>query len=56
MSVEVCIFLEVDLTVAVTRRVRAYTKFVLGRSSNGRLDWKDAQGRTLKVLQGEGSV
>ena len=29
---------------------------VLGRSSNGRLDWKDAQGRALKVLQGEGSV
>jgi hypothetical protein len=24
---------------------------VLGRSSNGRLDWKDAQGRALKVLQ-----
>ncbi len=24
---------------------------VLGRSSNGRMDWKDAQGRALKVLQ-----
>jgi len=24
---------------------------VLGRSSNGRLDWKDAQGRALKALQ-----
>ena len=24
---------------------------VLGRSSNGRIDWKDAQGRALKVLQ-----
>ncbi|MEZ5705859.1 MAG: DUF4357 domain-containing protein [Burkholderiaceae bacterium] len=24
---------------------------VLGRSSNGRLEWKDAQGRTLKELQ-----
>jgi hypothetical protein len=24
---------------------------VLGRSSNGRTDWKDAQGRSLKVLQ-----
>jgi len=23
----------------------------LGRSSNGRLEWKDAQGRTLKLLQ-----
>ena len=29
---------------------------VLGRSSNGRTDWKDAQGRALKVLQGDGSV
>jgi hypothetical protein len=27
---------------------------VLGRSSNGRTDWKDAQGRALKVLQSEG--
>ena len=26
---------------------------VLGRSSNGRTDWKDEQGRALKVLQGE---
>lgn len=26
---------------------------VLGRNSNGRMDWKDAQGRTLKELQGE---
>ena len=26
---------------------------VLGRSSNGRMDWKDAQGRALKLLQGE---
>jgi hypothetical protein len=26
---------------------------VQGRSSNGRLDWKDAQGRALKVLQEE---
>jgi hypothetical protein len=26
---------------------------VLGRSANGRLEWKDAQGRALKVLQGE---
>ena len=25
---------------------------VLGRSANGRVDWKDAQGRELKVLQG----
>jgi hypothetical protein len=25
---------------------------VLGRSANGRLEWKDAQGRALKVLQG----
>ena len=24
---------------------------VLGRSSNGRMDWKDAQGRALKTLQ-----
>jgi uncharacterized protein DUF4357 len=24
---------------------------VLGRSSNGRTDWKDASGRTLKQLQ-----
>ena len=24
---------------------------VLGRSSNGRLDWKDVQGRSLKELQ-----
>jgi hypothetical protein len=24
---------------------------VLGRSTNGRLEWKDAQGRALKVLQ-----
>lgn len=29
---------------------------VLGRSSNGRTDWRDAQGRALKVLQGDGSV
>jgi hypothetical protein len=27
---------------------------VLGRSANGRLEWKDAQGRSLKALQGEG--
>ena len=26
---------------------------VLGRSANGRLEWKDAQGRALKMLQGE---
>jgi hypothetical protein len=25
---------------------------VLGSSANGRLEWKDAQGRALKVLQG----
>lgn len=24
---------------------------VLGRSANGRIEWKDAQGRTLKELQ-----
>ena len=24
---------------------------LLGRSSNGRMDWKDAQGRALKLLQ-----
>jgi hypothetical protein len=24
---------------------------VLGRSANGRIEWKDAQGRTLKALQ-----
>jgi hypothetical protein len=24
---------------------------VLGRSANGRVEWKDAQGRTLKALQ-----
>jgi len=29
---------------------------VLGRSSNGRTDWKDAQGRSLKSFQGDGSV
>lgn len=27
---------------------------VLGRNANGRLEWKDAQGRALKVLQEEG--
>jgi hypothetical protein len=27
---------------------------VLGRSANGRLEWKDAQGRALKVLQEDG--
>ena len=27
------------------------TDIVLGRSSNGRIEWKDAQGRTLKALQ-----
>jgi hypothetical protein len=27
---------------------------VLGRSANGRVEWKDAQGRALKVLQGDG--
>ena len=27
---------------------------VLGSSANGRLEWKDAQGRALKVLQGGG--
>jgi hypothetical protein len=26
---------------------------VLGRSSNGRTDWKDASGRTLKQIQEE---
>ena len=26
---------------------------VLGRSANGRLEWKDAQGRALKALQEE---
>lgn len=26
---------------------------VLGRSSNGRTDWKDAQGRSLKSLQAD---
>jgi hypothetical protein len=26
---------------------------VLGRNANGRLEWKDAQGRALKVLQGD---
>jgi hypothetical protein len=29
---------------------------VLGRSSNGRLDWKDAQGRALKALQEDGKL
>ena len=29
---------------------------VLGRSANGRLEWKDAQGRTLIVLQAGGSA
>lgn len=29
---------------------------VLGRSSNGRTDWKDAQGRSLKSLQENGSA
>ncbi|MFH1813560.1 MAG: DUF4357 domain-containing protein [Pseudomonadota bacterium] len=30
---------------------------VLGRSANGRVEWKDAQGRTLKALQaGEASA
>jgi hypothetical protein len=29
----------------------AASDLVLGRSSNGRLDWKDAQGRALKSLQ-----
>jgi len=24
---------------------------VLGRSANGRIEWKDAKGRTLKELQ-----
>jgi len=26
---------------------------VLGRNANGRMEWKDAQGRALKVLQAE---
>lgn len=26
---------------------------VLGRNANGRLEWKDAQGRALKVLQAD---
>ena len=26
---------------------------VLGRSANGRIEWKDAQGRTLKELQAQ---
>jgi len=34
----------------------AASDLVLGRSSNGRLDWKDAQGRALKVLQQDGSA
>ena len=29
---------------------------VLGRSSNGRMDWKDAQGRALKALQKDESI
>lgn len=29
---------------------------VLGRNANGRLEWKDAQGRALKVLQGDGAA
>jgi hypothetical protein len=29
---------------------------VLGRSANGRLEWKDAQGRALKVLQEDGAI
>jgi hypothetical protein len=29
---------------------------VLGRSSNGRMDWKDAQGRALKLLQEDGAI
>lgn len=32
------------------------SSMVLGRSSNGRTDWKDVQGRALKVLQGDGSA
>jgi hypothetical protein len=32
----------------------AASDMVLGRSSNGRVEWKDAQGRALKVLQSEG--
>ena len=29
----------------------AASDMVLGRSSNGRTDWKDGQGRALKTLQ-----
>jgi hypothetical protein len=29
---------------------------VLGRSANGRLEWKDAQGRSLKSLQDDGAL
>ena len=32
----------------------AASDMVLGRSSNGRVEWKDVQGRALKVLQSEG--
>ena len=29
---------------------------VLGRSANGRIEWKDGQGRTLKELQAQEAV
>ena len=29
---------------------------VLGRSANGRLEWKDGQGRALKALQEDGKL
>ena len=31
----------------------AASDMLLGRSSNGRVEWKDEKGRSLKVLQGE---
>jgi hypothetical protein len=34
----------------------AASDMVLGRSSNGRVEWKDAQGRALKSLQENGAA
>lgn len=39
--------------LAFERALPCAAAVVLGRSANGRIAWKDAQGRTLKALQAQ---
>lgn len=47
----VCVFMQ-DYTFSSPSTAASV---VLGHSINGRTAWKDAQGRSLKVLQGQGA-